>query len=101
MTACIDDCPERLAQLQKRLALACVAFGVERSGSRGDVQRSRGGLVCKAHRLCVSLNFRLENNKEEKHKVERSGSKVACASRFCRCGFGWWELGVSDLRVGV
>ena len=30
-----------------------------------NVQRSRGGLVFKAHRLCVSLNSRLESNKEE------------------------------------
>jgi len=29
------------------------------------VQRFRGGLVFKAHRLCVSLNSRLESNKEE------------------------------------
>ena len=30
-----------------------------------NVQRFRGGLVFKAHRLCVSLNSRLESNKEE------------------------------------
>ena len=30
------------------------------------VQRFRGGLVCKAHRLCVSINSRLESNKDEK-----------------------------------
>jgi len=29
------------------------------------VQQFRGGLVFKAHRLCVSLNSRLESNKEE------------------------------------
>ena len=33
-----------------------------------NVQRFRGGLVFKAHRLCVSLNSRLESNKEEKKK---------------------------------
>ena len=32
---------------------------------QGNVQRFRGGLVCKAHRLRVSLNSRLENKKEE------------------------------------
>jgi len=32
----------------------------------GNVKRFRGGLVFKAHRLCVSLNSRLESNKEEK-----------------------------------
>ena len=30
-----------------------------------NLQRFRGGLVFKAHRLCVSLNSRLESNKEE------------------------------------
>ena len=30
------------------------------------VQRFRGGLVFKAHILCVPLNSRLERNKEEK-----------------------------------
>ena len=30
-----------------------------------NVQRFRGGLVFEAHGLCVSLNSRLESNKEE------------------------------------
>ena len=30
-----------------------------------NVQRYRGGLVFKAHRLRVTLNFRLESNNEE------------------------------------
>ena len=30
-----------------------------------NVQRFRGGLVFKAHRLCVSLNSRLESNSQE------------------------------------
>ena len=29
------------------------------------MQRFRGGLIFKAHRLCASLNSRLESNKEE------------------------------------
>ena len=33
------------------------------------VQRFRGGLVFEAHRLCVSLNSRLEINKEEKKSL--------------------------------
>ena len=37
------------------------------------MQRFRGGLVFKAHRLCVSLNSRLESNKEE----EGTGSTTA------------------------
>ena len=34
------------------------------------MQRFRGGLVFKAHRLYVSLNSRLESNKEEKEEDE-------------------------------
>ena len=30
----------------------------------------RGGLVFKAHRLCVSINSRLESNKEEEERRE-------------------------------
>ena len=32
------------------------------------MQRFRGGLVHKAHRLCVSLNSRLESNEEEEEE---------------------------------
>ena len=32
------------------------------------MQRFRGGLAFKAHRLCVSLNSRLESNEEEEEK---------------------------------
>ena len=49
-----------------------------------NVQRFRGGLVFKAHRLCVSLNPRLESNKEEKkllanQDTHRSGVGTAIA----------------------
>jgi len=57
--------------------------GARRAASRGlcataegsqfenrNVQRFRGGLVFKAHRLCVSLNSRLGSNKEEKKTAE-------------------------------
>ena len=37
------------------------------------MQRFRGGLVFKAHRLCVSLNSRLESDKEEE---DRRGPRV-------------------------
>jgi len=33
-----------------------------------NVQRFRGGLVVKAHRLCVSLNSRLDSNNEEREE---------------------------------
>jgi len=35
-----------------------------------DQQRFRGGLIFEAHRLCVSLNSRLESNKEEEEGLE-------------------------------
>jgi len=42
------------------------------------VQRFRGGLVCKAHRLCVSLNSRLESNTaEEEDCLGRARSDLA------------------------
>jgi len=43
------------------LGLCCVGCGVEGAGYK----RFRGGLVFKAHILCVCLNSRLESNKEE------------------------------------
>ena len=42
-----------------------------------NVQRFRGGLVFKAHRLCVSLNSRLESGNEEE------GSEIVERSIFC------------------
>ena len=35
-----------------------------------NVQQFRGGLVFKAHRLCASLNSRLERNKEEEGRTD-------------------------------
>ena len=34
------------------------------------MQRFRGGLALKAHRLCISLNSRLESNEEEEEEEE-------------------------------
>ena len=39
--------------------------GLGYSRLRARVQRFRGGLLFKAHSLCVSLNSKLESNKEE------------------------------------
>jgi len=47
--------------------------------ARRNVQRFRGGLVFMAHRLCVSLNSRLESNKEEKKNQARSCAKTETA----------------------
>ena len=41
-----------------------------------NVQRFRGGRVFKAHRLCVSLNSRLESNKEEEEGTSAALSQV-------------------------
>ena len=49
------------------------------------MQRFRGGLVFKAHRLCVSLNSRLESNKEEEEDVEDGGDQGR-GSRGCPPG---------------
>jgi len=47
------------------------------------VQRFRGGLVFKAHRLCVSLNSRLESNKEEEGVASCHSRPSRCQRRFC------------------
>ena len=48
----------------------------------------RGGLVFKAHRLCVSLNFRLESNKEEEGVEDASFRALHATSA------GWLGLRV-------
>ena len=47
-----------------------------RTTSSQKLQRFRGGLVSKAHRLCVSPNSRLESDKEEKKKEKSPVSKT-------------------------
>ena len=53
--------------------------GVSRWG-RPAVQRFRGGLVFKAHRLCVSLNSRRVSNKEEA-PLPRAATRVSFPGR--------------------
>ena len=47
------------------------------------MQRFRGRLVLKAHRLCVSLNYRLESDQEEEeeewNQPHDSGSEETCS----------------------
>ena len=45
--------------------LGFMVEGLRVEGVHRNVPRFRGGLVFKAHRLCVSLNSRLERNKKE------------------------------------
>ena len=49
---------------------AAVLATVGRMANRG---RAVGGLVFKAHRLCVSLNSRLESNTEEEEGQQAGG----------------------------
>jgi len=51
----------------------------------------RGGLVFKAHRLCVSINSRLESNKEEKKKCAWSvlAREAASAGDLAPRGIEW------------
>jgi len=54
----------------------CALVGCEKevagAGAFINVQRFRGGLVYKAHRLCVSPNSGLESNKEEEEVIVHS-----------------------------
>ena len=70
---------EKRGTTQEARARALVIFGsarriidfpVDRQDQVSErVQRFRGGLVFEAHRLCVSLNSRLESIIEEKRNV--------------------------------
>ena len=71
--ALLDDLLDRVALEHHRNRLKSVSeVKIHR-----NVQRFRGGLVFKAHRLCVSLNSRLGSNKEEAeqlwHGIAKSG----------------------------
>ena len=49
-----------------------------------NAKRFRGGLVFKANRLCVSLDSRLESNKEEEEEQVRSRAKRGQLKPFLR-----------------
>ena len=53
------------------------------------MQRFRGGLVFKAHRVCVSLNSRLESNKEEEKRGGVRGAE-----------FTFWGVSAEGLGLG-
>ena len=56
----------------------------------GNVWRFPGGLVCKAHRLCGSLNSRLESNKEvEKKKKSECLASLPWSSFFGQIDRDW------------
>ena len=56
-----------------------------------NVQRFRGRLVFKTHRLCVSLNSRLESNKDE-GRVSGSGTALPDGDAARGLGFGALRL---------
>ena len=56
-------------RIGNRLGASTDPLGVDQLLYR-NVQRFRGGLAFKAHRLCASHNSRLESNKEEE-KIAR------------------------------
>ena len=56
------ECPEEVEQAQRRHDLGGASV------SQRNVQRFRGGLVFKAHRLCASLNTRLQSHNEEEEQ---------------------------------
>ena len=51
------------------------------------MQRFRGGLVFKAHRLCVSLNSRLESNKEEENHAQPVNLRIVGESEWGKVVF--------------
>jgi len=78
------------------------------------VQRFRDGLVFRAHKLCVSLNSRLESNKEEKRRpVPAFGVRVSVSvesaefwaegTEFVVSGFGFRDsgFGIGDSGSGI
>ena len=54
------------------------------------MQRFRGGLVFKAHRLGVSLNSRHGSNKEEERSIP--GARAGLGSRVQDSGFRVYDL---------
>ena len=62
-------------------------------------QRFRGGLVFKAHGLCVSLNARLESNKEEEEAHQDPSWQEGGDGRPLSCPGG--ELSQADRVVAL
>ena len=54
--------------------------------STAVVQRFRGGLVFKAHTLCVSLNSRLQSNKEEEEGCQTRPQRARMRGETRRTG---------------
>ena len=61
------QCPRNLSKIRRKVTCnnCVVVFKEFEQLLHRNVQRFRGGLVFKAHRLCVSLKSRFESNTEE------------------------------------
>ena len=65
-----------------------------------NVLRFRGGLVFKAHRLCVSPNSMLESNQAEEEEEERPNSIMATTDRVGKSGGqGWMRRAGRNLEI--
>ena len=64
-----DVCLEDRARNWSDGLIGVIFARQQRGACHKNVQRFRGGLVLQAHRLCVSLNSRLDNNNEEEGGV--------------------------------
>jgi len=62
---CVDPAPADPPISERNVSLCRTKFSIREQLIHRNVLRCRSGLVFKAHRLCVSLNSRLDSNKEE------------------------------------
>ena len=74
-----------------------------------SVQWFRGGLVFKTHRLCVSLNSRLESNQEEEEEkltmlvlwCQLSVLRCQLSDNFTKLSTFGWQEGAEDAEGGL
>ena len=62
------------------------------------MQRFRGGLVFKAHRLCASLNSRLASTDEEEEDTEEEDEDATSAARATGRGNSYFD-GQNDGQI--
>jgi len=77
----------------RRAAFCWRADAPHSDGAIQGGRRFRGGLVVKALRLCVSLNARLESNKEEETELFREDEEAHCADRARKYSKGFGAQG--------
>ena len=62
------------------------------------MQRFRGGIAFKAHRLCVPLNSRLESNQEQERISGKSGTLAPARARSQLCCWDFRQQQLAPLR---